>query len=193
MNLLSLALFSLQGCRRKLLPKLLKPPWFTCSRYTHKHIGYCFQMHTHKLNTQILQGHGVIIRSQNSAQYLWLRSRGCWLIYRSSMWVCACRAFAYLLCHPAGSQLWAQHSGTMHLPRWIPAPDIWPIHHTRKVVMFTLRNLLGYACILVEICNLTIQYKARIVDCEAHDSVLVSVCVSLWEPMEETSDLCKAP
>lgn len=55
MNLLSPALFSLQGCRRKLLPKLLKPPWFTCSRYTHKHIGYCFQMHTHKLNTQILQ------------------------------------------------------------------------------------------------------------------------------------------
>lgn len=124
-------------------------------------------------NSPAAQGHGVIIRSQNSAQYPWLRSRGCWLIYRSSMWVCACRAFAYLLCHPAGSQLWAQHSGTMHLPRWIPAPDIWPIHHTRKVVMFTLRNLLGYACILVEICNLTI-YSIK------QELLIVKLMIQFW-------------
>lgn len=64
------------------------------------------------------QGHRVSFRSQKTAQFVWLWSRGCCLIYRLSLWACACRVFAYLLCHRAGNQLWAQHSGTMHLPRW---------------------------------------------------------------------------
>lgn len=97
-----------------------------CSK-THQHILLPHaHAHTHKQNhiytytqiTQTAHSLGVIIRSQTLAQPLWLWSRGCCLIYWSSMWVCVCRAFAYLLCHPAGSQLWAQHSGTMHLPRW---------------------------------------------------------------------------
>ncbi len=33
----------------------------------------------------------------------------------------------------------------------------------------------------VERCNLTIYSKEGIIDCEVHDSVLVSVCLSLWE------------
>lgn len=47
--------------------------------------------------------------------------------------------------------------------------------------MFALRNLLEYVSFQVESCNLTIYSKAGIIDCEAHDSVLVSACLSLWE------------
>lgn len=96
-------------------PKLLKPA-HVCSQ-TH---GLLIpDAHTQKHATfPAVQGHRVIILSQNSSQYLLLKSRGCCLIYRSCIWVCACRAFAYLLCHPAGSQPWAQRSGTMHLPFW---------------------------------------------------------------------------
>lgn len=88
------------------------------------------------------QGHRVSFRSQKTAQCNWLWSRGCCLIYGSSLWACACRAFAYLLCHRAGNQLWAKRSGTMHLPGWSWAKYlIQPIRHTCKTVMSTLWNL----------------------------------------------------
>lgn len=60
----------------------------------------------------------------------------------------------------------------------IPASDIWPIHHTRKAVMFTRRNLLECAPIRVESCDLTIYSKERIVDYEAGESVLVFISLS---------------
>ena len=95
--------------------------------------------------------------------------------------VCLCTSFMYLLCHPAGSRLWAQHSGAVLTRRWDPAPDARPIHHTRKAVMLPRRNLLEYVCFQVKCCNRTINSEAGIIDCEAHDSVLVSVFLSLWE------------
>lgn len=49
--------------------------------------------------------------------------------------------------------------------------------HTRKAVMFAPRNLLEYVRLQVICCTLTIYSKAGIIDCEGHDSVLISVCL----------------
>lgn len=47
--------------------------------------------------------------------------------------------------------------------------------------MLALRNLLEFVRIQVESCNLTEYSKVGVIDREAHDSVLVSVCLSLRE------------
>ena len=105
---------------------------------------------------------------------------GCSLIYRSPMRVCVCGAYL-LLCHPAGSQLWAQHSGAMDLPRWQRAEYLLqtfgPSITARKAVMFTRRNSLEYKRIQVRSCNLTVHGEAGIIDCAALDSVLRSACL----------------
>lgn len=43
----------------------------------------------------------------------------------------------------------ANHASGSLTSSWIPAPDVWPFHCTRKAVMFALRNLLEFACIQV--------------------------------------------
>lgn len=90
------------------------------------------------------------------------------------------------LCHPAGSQLWAHHWGTVHLSLWQQAEYLRQTCSPSIVLVKLWCRLQGIywnmcVCVfLVKHCNLTFHGRTGIIDCEVNDSVLASLLLSIW-------------
>lgn len=83
-------LFSLQGCKK------------LCHTANAAETPHRSPAHAMPTNSSPIASRCTHKQITRLAPCVWLRSRRCCLIYRSSLWVCACREFGYLLCHAAG-------------------------------------------------------------------------------------------